>query len=814
MEPALSANVLQGIVDEGSSTLRKVDSMTRCDSLSESNHSIPTQETKVTVALQEVAVSSAGGQYNETSSFIPQETMVAFRTTTVTSTRARSVSMSLADAIGDNDAEVSEDCHLKSCAPEPALEADEDTETTREISTTIVEIQIGPQHFELCKLLGTGAFGKVVLVQNRLNRRYYAMKVISKHLIKKKNNLQYMKSERDILTKVQHPFLVSLQFAFQSETKLFLVMDFLSGGELFLHLRRRGLIMEKEVQFYLGEMILAMEFLHQRGIIHRDLKPENVLLRSDAHICITDFGLAKEIGNDMNVRTLCGTSEYMAPEMLTRSGYGKAVDWWALGALAYEMLVGKPPFTSKSNNQKELDKKIIFEKLSTPSYLTGVAVSLLRGMLEKDPTKRLGCAKSTMFNLGGITMLKQHEFFSGVDWMALGNLQLVPPINLHDNSSVDSSAKKDTAAVNTNNIDKDLETKFFSEEFTTQVLSPSLLEDTYSTHTPSPMNRSRVVSGRNSPSQLQLEDDPFRNFEYTDTTFQCTAHQLEEYQQMMVSKQQKLLKKKSLRLKKEQKQAEEEAERKLRLEHEEQLRIVRMEQERQRKEQEAIAKQEREELARQQKLKSQKEKERLAHNTRVQQYQDELTALQKRVKNARKKLREIQDLREKLASQQAEVNKDQKQKLAKEKEVDAELQGLLVAEQKMIAACPGEIIPAAEEENTVVEAASAVTAAAETTTTVDSSSSVTKASGKPANAWSTLPSSSSSAAAVTNSSQQSASRSDSKTGPSTATSSGQAAPASSATADTAASAKKSSVVVVDEWATVGTSGKKKGKPRG
>ena len=124
-----------------------------------------------------------------------------------------------------------------------------------------------------------------------------------------------MKSERDILTAISCPFVVSLHFAFQTDTKLFLVMDYLGGGELFFHLRRRGLIMESEAQFYFGEMVLAIEFLHSVNIIHRDLKPENVLLTSDGHICITDFGLAKEIGDTSknDSRTLCGTSEYMAP---------------------------------------------------------------------------------------------------------------------------------------------------------------------------------------------------------------------------------------------------------------------------------------------------------------------------------------------------------------------------------------------------------------------------------------------------------------------------------------------------------------------
>lgn len=293
----------------------------------------------------------------------------------------------------------------------------------------LVEVSIGPEHFDLLKLIGEGAFGKVILVRNKMNKKLYAMKVISKALLKKKNNVQYMKSERDILTMVEHPFIVKLYFAFQSEKKLFLVMEFLSGGELFYHLRLRGLILENEVRFYLGEIILALEFLHELGIIHRDLKPENLLLRQDGHICLTDFGLAKEIGEDRQARTLCGTSEYMvclfkfafqfskiknkyflkkniyithifffcyffvvkfqttnnkqkAPEMIARNAYGPAVDWWSVGALCYEMLVGKAPFVAK--NEKELFKKILTEKFTCPPYLTAPAISILKGLLEKD----------------------------------------------------------------------------------------------------------------------------------------------------------------------------------------------------------------------------------------------------------------------------------------------------------------------------------------------------------------------------------------------------------------------------------------------
>ena len=226
-------------------------------------------------------------------------------------------------------------------------------------------VTLGLQHFEILKLIGEGGFGQVYLVRNRLtgllsqssssslasslpsssslppatslplatdqcqaeplptrngthNHQIFAMKVISKRLLRKKNHISYMRAERDILTKITHPFIVSLKYAFQTETKLYLLMNFLSGGELFFHLKRRGLILEKEALFYLGEMVLAVEFLHSNHIIHRDLKPENILLSGQGHVSITDFGFAKETGGGENNRTLCGTSEYMAPEMLVR----------------------------------------------------------------------------------------------------------------------------------------------------------------------------------------------------------------------------------------------------------------------------------------------------------------------------------------------------------------------------------------------------------------------------------------------------------------------------------------------------------------
>jgi p70 ribosomal S6 kinase len=231
-------------------------------------------------------------------------------------------------------------------------------------------------------------------------------------------------------------------------------MDYLSGGELFFHLRKRGIIQEFECRFYMAEMVLAIEYLHLIGIIHRDLKPENVLLAADGHLMLTDFGLAKETGSQETSRTLCGTNEYMAPEMLTRNGYGKSVDWWAAGILMYEMIAGRPPFQGET--QLELDRKILSEKVKLPPHVSPMAHSLLKGLLEKDVNKRLGATKGNMFSIGGVAALKQHEFFSDLDWIALYHKEIQPVIDVTQGGSED--------------------TQNFDEEFTSQGVSQSMIE--------------------------------------------------------------------------------------------------------------------------------------------------------------------------------------------------------------------------------------------------------------------------------------------------------------------------------------------------
>ncbi|ETW07253.1 AGC protein kinase [Aphanomyces invadans] len=293
--------------------------------------------------------------------------------------------------------------------------------------------------FVFLRVIGKGTFGKVLMVRHKKTEVIYAMKVISKQFLVDMDSVKYMKSERNIMTKIHHPFVIGLEFAFQTESKVYLVMEYQPGGELFSHLKKEGLLMEDKAKFYLAEMILALEHLHLQGIIHRDLKPENVLISAQGHVKLTDFGLAKQVNDGDELYTFCGTQEYMAPEMVLGNGYSSAVDWWSLGALAYEMLVGHPPFETKNKNRKELHKKILTAKLVLPKWLSSEAHSLLKSLLERNIDKRLGGGKSTMFVVRGVQALKCHPFFRSIDWNAIAQLKTPPPMVPRVNHETDTS---------------------------------------------------------------------------------------------------------------------------------------------------------------------------------------------------------------------------------------------------------------------------------------------------------------------------------------------------------------------------------------
>uniref|UniRef100_A0A8C4DEQ3 Ribosomal protein S6 kinase n=1 Tax=Dicentrarchus labrax TaxID=13489 RepID=A0A8C4DEQ3_DICLA len=295
---------------------------------------------------------------------------------------------------------------------------------------------IRPECFELLRVLGKGGYGKVFQVRKVVGAaagKIFAMKVLKKAMIvRNAKDTAHTKAERNILEEVKHPFIVDLIYAFQTGGKLYLILEYLSGGELFMQLEREGIFMEDTACFYLAEISMALGHLHQKGIIYRDLKPENIMLNSQGHVKLTDFGLCKESIHDGTVtHTFCGTIEYMAPEILMRSGHNRAVDWWSLGALMYDMLTGAPPFTGE-NRKKTIDK-ILKCKLSLPPYLTQEARDLLKRLLKRNASSRLGAGA------GDATEVQAHPFFRHINWEDLLARKVEPPFKPFLQSAEDVS---------------------------------------------------------------------------------------------------------------------------------------------------------------------------------------------------------------------------------------------------------------------------------------------------------------------------------------------------------------------------------------
>ncbi|XP_007890255.1 ribosomal protein S6 kinase alpha-6 isoform X3 [Callorhinchus milii] len=279
-----------------------------------------------------------------------------------------------------------------------------------------------PTQFELLKVLGQGSFGKVFLVRKIIGPdagQLYAMKVLRKATLKVRDRVR-TKMERDILVEVNHPFIVKLHYAFQTEGKLYLILDFLRGGDVFTRLSKEVMFTEEDVKFYLAELALALDHLHSLGIVYRDLKPENILLDEGGHIKLTDFGLSKEsVDQEKKAYSFCGTVEYMAPEVVNRRGHTQSADWWSFGVLMFEMLTGTLPFQGKDRN--ETMNMILKAKLGMPQFLSPEAQSLLRMLFKRNPTNRLGAGPD------GVEEIKRHPFFSTIDWNKLVRKEIQPP---------------------------------------------------------------------------------------------------------------------------------------------------------------------------------------------------------------------------------------------------------------------------------------------------------------------------------------------------------------------------------------------------
>ena len=268
------------------------------------------------------------------------------------------------------------------------------------------------EDFELLKVVGKGSFGKVMQVRKKDTNRIYALKTIRKAHIISRSEVAHTLAERSVLAQINNPFIVPLKFTFQSPEKLYFVLAFVNGGELFHHLQKEQRFDVNRSRFYTAELLCALECLHGFNVIYRDLKPENILLDYQGHIALCDFGLCKlDMKDEDRTNTFCGTPEYLAPELLMGNGYNKTVDWWTLGVLLYEMLTGLPPFYDENTN--EMYRKILSEPLHFPGpeVVPPAAKDLLTKLLNRDPQQRLGA--------NGAAEIKAHPFFHAIDWRKL-----------------------------------------------------------------------------------------------------------------------------------------------------------------------------------------------------------------------------------------------------------------------------------------------------------------------------------------------------------------------------------------------------------
>ncbi|KAF5398931.1 Non-specific serine/threonine protein kinase [Paragonimus heterotremus] len=333
------------------------------------------------------------------------------------------------------------------------------------------------QDFNLIKTIGKGNFGQVFLARLKATDQVFAIKVLSKEQIKRRQEVRHVMSERNVLVRsLQHPFLCKLRFSFQSDTKLYFVLDYVNGGELYKHIQQERCFSEGRSRFYAAEIACALGYLHSENIIYRDLKPENILLDNQGHVVLTDFGLCKEnFSTTDKTDSFCGTPEYMAPEVVRREGYDFAVDWWSLGVMLYEMLFGLPPFYHKV--RERMYTAILREPLRLCDTISLAAQNILTGVSD--------CQALPLINplvvrcMNDFEEVSTHAFFRTMDWDALLARRIPAPFV----PLVDSQA----------------DTRHVAPEFTRQPIPDSLVS-----------SATRVVNTFNPVST----DDTFKGFTY------------------------------------------------------------------------------------------------------------------------------------------------------------------------------------------------------------------------------------------------------------------------------------------------------------
>ncbi|XP_049772023.1 cAMP-dependent protein kinase catalytic subunit 1-like [Schistocerca cancellata] len=294
----------------------------------------------------------------------------------------------------------------------------------KKVSTTM-----SIEEFSCIRTLGTGSFGRVMLVRHKGSGNYYAIKILDKSRIVKLRQIEHTLNEKKILQALRFPFIVYLEYSFMDSNYIYFAMPFVSGGEMFSLLRKSGKFEETQSKFYAAQVVLALEYMHYLDIIYRDLKPENILIDRFGYLKVTDLGFCKVISS--RTWTLCGTPEYIAPEIILSKGYGMAVDWWSFGVLVYEMSAGFPPFYAKE--PMKIYEKILSGKYrNAPSFGSDVK-DLIKNLLQVDVTRRFGNLKN------GVDDIKNHRWFNSINWLEILNREIKPPYVPSLKSSGDSS---------------------------------------------------------------------------------------------------------------------------------------------------------------------------------------------------------------------------------------------------------------------------------------------------------------------------------------------------------------------------------------